>query len=115
MKKGLDGAWELISDTHTGWMMHLGDYHMFMITENSRAAHANLAEPTEAEELASFRTVSAGAGLFSLTGTQASFTSKLSLVENYNDQTFHGEFIVEGDHLTEKLPSGVTHEWRRIG
>ena len=109
------GAWELVSDTHDGLMIDTGTYHMFLISEKNRAPYANAREPTEAEELAAFRSVFAGAGLFSLSGTAATYEAKLGLSPNGLGQTYTGEFIVDGDRLVENLPSGVTWEWRRVG
>ena len=109
------GVWELISDTHDGLMIDTGTYHMFMITEKGRAPYANASKPTEAEELAAFRSVIAGAGIFSLSDTTATYEAKLGLNPNGLGQTYTGEFIVDGDRLVENLPSGVTHEWRRVG
>ena len=109
------GVWELVSETHEGLMIDTGKYHMFLITEQGRSPYANAGEPTEAEELAAFRTASAGAGIFLLSGTAATYAAKLGLNPNGLGQTYTGEFIVDGDRLIENLPSGVTHEWRRIG
>lgn len=109
------GVWELISDTHDGLMIDTGTYHMFMITEKNRSPYAIASDPTESEELAAFRTAIAGAGLFSLSGTAATYQSKLSLNPNGVGRTFTGEFIVDGDRLVENLPSGTTHEWRKVG
>ncbi len=109
------GVWELISDTHEGLMIDTGNYHMFLITEKDRPPYANANAPTEAEELAAFRSAGAGAGLLSLSGTAATYEAKLGLIPNGLGQTYTGEFIVDGDRLVENLPSGVTHEWRRVG
>jgi hypothetical protein len=109
------GAWELVSETHDGLMVDTGKYHMYMISEKNRTPYANANEPTEAEELAAFRSVIAGAGILSLLGTTATYEAKLGLSPNGLGQTYTGEFIVDGDRLVENLPSGVTHEWRRVG
>lgn len=111
----ITGVWELISDTHDGLMIDTGKYHMFLISEKNRAPYANPNAPTEAEELAAFRSAFAGAGLFSLSGTAATYVAKLGTRPNGLGQTYTGEFIVDGDRLVENLPSGVTHEWRRVG
>ncbi len=109
------GVWELISDTHDGLMIDTGKYHIFLISEKNRSPYANANEPTEAEELAAFRSAFAGAGIFSLSGTTATYQAKLGTRPNGLGQTYTGEFIVDGDRLVENLPSGVTHEWRRVG
>ena len=109
------GAWELVSDTHDGLMIDTGKYHMFFISEKNRAPFADAGSPTDVEASATFRSVIAGAGIFSLSGTAATYEAKLDLIPNGLGQTYTGEFIVNGDHLVENLPSGVTHEWRRVG
>jgi hypothetical protein len=109
------GVWELVSDTHEGLMIDTGSYHMFLISEKNRAPFDDASSPTESEASAAFRSVIAGAGIFSLSGTAATYEAKLGLTPNGLGQTYTGEFIVDGDHLVENLPSGVTHEWRRVG
>ncbi len=115
MVASIIGAWELVSDTHEGLMIDTGKYHMFLITEKGREPFADAGAPTEAEAAAAFRSVSAGAGIFSLSGTAATYEAKLGLTPNGLGQTYTGEFIVDGDRLVENLPSGVTHEWCRVG
>ena len=109
------GAWELISDTHEGLMIDTGKYHMFFISEKNRAPFADAGSPTEVEASAAFRSVIAGAGIFSLSGTAATYEAKLGLTPNGLGQTYTGEFIVDGNRLVKNLPSGVTWEWRRVG
>ena len=84
------GVWELISDTHEGLMIDTGKYHMFFISEKNRAPFADAGSPTEAEELAAFRSVIAGAGLFSLSGTAAIYEAKLGLTPKRSRPDVHG-------------------------
>ncbi len=111
----IGGVWELVSDTHDGLMIDTGKHHMFLISEKGRVPFADAGSPTEAEAAAAFRSVIAGAGIFSISGTAATYEARLGLTPNGLGQTYTGEFIVDGDRLIENLPSGVTHEWRRIG
>ena len=114
MTNTLDGVWELISDTQTGLMMHQGPHHMFMIFDKDQKPMVDPSNPTDSELLAAHRSGHVGAGTFTLDGTAASYTSRLGFTKNNIGQTYYGEFIVDGDHLTEKV-GGNTLEWRRIG
>ena len=118
MTNPLVGVWELVSDTHEGLFIVAETHAVHLLTEKNRELFSNENEPTEAEELAAFRSMLAGAGTYSVSGNVFAFTNSVSRTPNHGDdkKTFSFEFTIEGDTVTYKDTSdGHTFVFRKIG
>ena len=118
MASPLVGAWELESDTHQGLFICTETHYCNAFMEKNRNTFKDEISPTDAEAAEAYRTLAAGAGTYSVSGSIATLSEDTNRNPNGIGRPASLEFTVEGDRMTtirQRRGEALTDHWRKVG
>ena len=104
MSSPLVGAWEVQTDLYRGFMVYTESHFSHTLVEKNRKRFQG-GEPTETEEAEAYRTMRAGSGTYTISGSVVTLDQQAP--RNPNGSTEVIEFNIEGDQLTLEVVEGV--------
>ena len=115
MSSPLIGAWEITSEPYQGLMVYTDKHYSHAIMNKNRKPFADEASPTEAEEAEAYRTMAAGSGTYSISGSTLTINEEMNRNPSGISRPGRWEIKIDGDTGTMKgISSGLTFTIRRV-
>ena len=99
MASPLVGAWELESDTHQGFWVSTESHYCHTFMQKGRKPFINEAEPTEAEQAEAYRTLIAGSGTYTVSGSTFTINEETNRNPSGIGRGAIADFAIDGDKL----------------
>ena len=115
MTSPLIGAWETTSEPYQGLMIYTEKHYCHGIMSKNRKPFADEANPTDAEEAEAYRTITAGSGTYSISGSTLTINEEMNRNPSGVGRPARFEFEIDGDMGTmTRISDGVTLTIRRV-
>ncbi len=115
MSSPLIGAWEIESDTLQGLTVFTESHYSHTLMQKNRKPFQNEAEPTEAEEAEAYRTLAAGSGSYTVSGSVFTINEEANRNPNGVGRPESSDFQIDVDKLImTRHRDRATYTFRKV-
>ena len=116
MASPLTGAWEIIEDNYKGLFVLTDTHYSHAFMQTERRNFQDESNPTDAEAADAYKTMIAGAGIYTYEGNRLTISEDMNRVPNGAGRPGTWEVSLEGDILALTNRRGdMTMRFRRVG
>jgi hypothetical protein len=117
MSSPLAGAWEIVSDTHQGFLVCTETHYSLVIMRKNRQRIGGR-ELTPTEALEAYQSVNALSGTYTVSGSRLTLNRTANLRADVLGGAVEAEFAIDGDRITIRSISGTSRPrdevWRKV-